>query len=82
MSMAKEVASRQSSIRKQVELKLQKETADKINFESQASFMLSSADQQMNVFESIVEQSQAKTAEYSILLVDSVGVVYALEEEK
>jgi len=32
-SMAKEVANGQSSIRRQVESKLQKETADMINFE-------------------------------------------------
>ena len=62
--MAKEVASGQSSILIQVELKFQTETSDTFNFESQASFMLSSVDQQMNVLESLVEQSQAKTAEY------------------
>ncbi|MFM7984895.1 MAG: hypothetical protein ACKPKO_36800, partial [Candidatus Fonsibacter sp.] len=55
VSMAKEVASGQSSILRQVESKLQKETADKINFESQASFMLSNADQQLNVLESLFE---------------------------
>ncbi|MFM7990487.1 MAG: hypothetical protein ACKPKO_65330, partial [Candidatus Fonsibacter sp.] len=35
----------------------------------------------MTMLESLVEQSQAKTAEYSRLLSDSVGAVYELEEE-
>ncbi|MFM7983757.1 MAG: hypothetical protein ACKPKO_30980 [Candidatus Fonsibacter sp.] len=37
VSMAKEVASGQSAIPRQVESKLQQETTDKINFEGQAS---------------------------------------------
>ncbi|MFM7980938.1 MAG: hypothetical protein ACKPKO_16630, partial [Candidatus Fonsibacter sp.] len=81
MGMAKEVASGQASVLRQYEFELQKEIAERSNMENQASFVLRTADLKMQAIENIAEQAQAKSAEYSQLLSDSVSAVYTLEDQ-
>ncbi|MFM7984285.1 MAG: hypothetical protein ACKPKO_33675, partial [Candidatus Fonsibacter sp.] len=82
IDMTKEVASGQASALRQYEAELQRELAEMSLMESQASFVLRTADAKMQAVERVAEQAQAKSAEYSRLLSDSVSAVYTLEDQR